>query len=139
MLIRLPRRQLFSLVEDVESYPTYLPGHLRAEIVRARGDIIHVEHTLHFIKDLRVIVVYRLFPPERIQWEQREGPFHWLEGSWRFEDAGQESFTELIGRMAYKPAFPLPGGVREWIGGMFLERMLRGFRRWSSTVSPTLR
>ena len=98
---------MFELVNDVESYPQFLPwcrsGRLLSrddetlcgEIEVARAGIRQTFSTCN-----------RLYPYERIDLQLREGPFKRLDGSWRFQalraDACKVSLTmefEFAGRL----------------------------------------
>ena len=98
---------MFELVNDVESYPQFLPwcrsGRLLSrddetlcgEIEVARAGIRQTFSTCN-----------RLYPYERIDLQLREGPFKRLDGSWQFQalraDACKVSLTmefEFAGRL----------------------------------------
>lgn len=83
--------EMFTLVDDIESYPQFLPWcrgakvHSRDEdevyatIELARG-AIHKSFTTHNRLQKNKIIEMRLV----------EGPFHHLEGFWRFDPIGEE-------------------------------------------------
>ncbi|MEJ2575498.1 MAG: type II toxin-antitoxin system RatA family toxin [Gammaproteobacteria bacterium] len=106
-LVSRSAAQMFELVNDVESYPQFLPWcrsgkllkrdehELCGEIEVARAGIRQVFSTCN-----------RLYPYERIDLRLRSGPFRRLEGSWRFtelrEDACKVSLEmefEFAGRL----------------------------------------
>lgn len=82
--------EMFALVDDIESYPKFLPWcrgtqvHSRdqdevyATIELARG-AIHKSFTTHNRLQKNKIIEMRLV----------EGPFHHLEGFWRFDSIGE--------------------------------------------------
>ncbi len=85
-LVPYPAEFMFELVNDVESYPKFLPwcssgkllsrdaNELCGEIQVARMGIHQTFSTCN-----------RLFPHERIDLRLREGPFKRLEGTWQFQ------------------------------------------------------
>ena len=82
--------QMFDLVDDIESYPEFLPWCQRADIRRRTEDV--VEATL----DVGLGGVYkqfstrnRLLRPQLIEIKLLEGPFRSLDGAWHFEDLGE--------------------------------------------------
>lgn len=106
-LVPYPVEFMFELVNDVESYPQFLPwcrsGRLLSrddetlcgEIEVARAGIRQTFSTCN-----------RLYPYERIDLQLREGPFKRLDGSWQFQalraDACKVSLTmefEFAGRL----------------------------------------
>lgn len=83
--------QMFALVEDIESYPSFLPWCHDARIERRDGH--NVEATLEIRragigKSFRTRNVLR--PPESITLELVEGPFRTLGGAWTFGPLGAE-------------------------------------------------
>ena len=79
--------QMFELVDDVASYPEFLPWCQRATIQLRSDDL--VEATLEI--GLRGVhkqfsTRNRLTRPERIDIELLKGPFKSLAGAWTFED-----------------------------------------------------
>jgi len=87
---RSPRR-MFELVDEVESYPEFLPWcaatqlfERSAGITRARIDIDY-----HGLKS-HVTTVNRKQPYERMDLEFVDGPFRTFRGHWRFAALGEE-------------------------------------------------
>jgi ribosome-associated toxin RatA of RatAB toxin-antitoxin module len=80
--------QMFDLVNDVESYPAFLPwcrsarvlssrqGEVRARVEMAKGALHRTFTTRN-----------ELEPPRRIRIRLEDGPFNRLEGDWQFEPA----------------------------------------------------
>ena len=81
--------RMFDLVNDIESYPRFLPwcrsarvlqkgdGWLRARVDMAKGALHHAFATRNTLER-----------PSRIRVELEDGPFRHLEGDWHFEPAG---------------------------------------------------
>jgi ribosome-associated toxin RatA of RatAB toxin-antitoxin module len=86
-----PPERMFALVNDVESYPQFLP-HCRAARVLRRGEgeiearIELAKGALHKAFTTR----NRLDPPHRIQMQLVDGPFRRLQGAWVFTDLGPQ-------------------------------------------------
>jgi len=77
--------QMFSLVDDILSYPKFLPGCSSAVVLSRAPD--EVKATLKIAKGLASYsfsTVNKLHPHERIQMNLLEGPFSHLNGEWRF-------------------------------------------------------
>ncbi|MGH8604965.1 MAG: type II toxin-antitoxin system RatA family toxin [Gammaproteobacteria bacterium] len=84
--------QMYDLVNDVESYPKFLPwcasvrllsqdaSQLKATILLAKAGIKQSLTTLN-----------RLTPPHRIDMDLVEGPFTRLSGVWQFEPLGESA------------------------------------------------
>lgn len=82
---------MFALVEDIESYPRFLPWcsgtevfERGPEITRARLDVSY-----HGLKT-HVATLNRKQAPERIELEFEDGPFERFGGEWRFAALGED-------------------------------------------------
>ncbi|MEO7744568.1 MAG: type II toxin-antitoxin system RatA family toxin [Usitatibacter sp.] len=82
---------MFALVEDVESYPQFLPWcggtevfERTAEITRARLDVAYHGLRTH------IATLNRKERPERMTLEFIDGPFERFGGEWRFAPLGGE-------------------------------------------------
>ncbi len=102
-LVALPPRRLFALINDIESYPQFLPwcSHARVlsrterEIVATIGvhrGPLHGEFTTR----------NELDPDHRVTMRLIKGPFTMLEGEWRITPAGEGSMVELALRFQFK-------------------------------------
>lgn len=81
--------QMFALVNDIESYPAFLPWCRDAKVLERRADM--VKATLKLSKggiEKSFTTLNRMQDESRIDMELVEGPFSSLEGSWRFEALG---------------------------------------------------
>lgn len=84
-------RDMFTLVDDVESYPEFLPWCNSAEVISQSGE--YMEATLElrkgaFSKKFTTRNKRREF--ESIDLNLVEGPFRHFSGGWRFKDLGDE-------------------------------------------------
>ncbi len=96
-LVPYPAASMFDLVNDIESYPEFLPwcrstrvlsrseDEVRASIELAKGAVRKSFTTLN-----------RLQHHKMIEMRLVEGPFNRLEGFWRFENLGPQSSKVLL-------------------------------------------
>lgn len=79
--------QMYALVNDVESYPQFLPWCARAQVIErnAGGVLATLEMALAGVHR-SVTTQNVLHPPDRIVLELVEGPFSHFHGEWVFED-----------------------------------------------------
>ena len=84
-LVMFSAEQMFDLVNDVASYPQFLPGcrgveilHQDAETLEARLDLSRAGISQSFVTR------NRLFRPERMDLVLVDGPFAEFSGSWTF-------------------------------------------------------
>ncbi|WP_066961725.1 type II toxin-antitoxin system RatA family toxin [Microbulbifer sp. Q7] len=97
-LVMFSAEQMFDLVNDVASYPQFLPGcrsaeilHRDAETLEARLDLSRAGISQSFVTR------NRLFRPERMELVLVDGPFSEFSGTWLFtplaENACKVSFA----------------------------------------------
>lgn len=90
--------EMFALVEDIESYPEFLPWcagtevfERDAHVTRARLDVSYRGLRTH------LATLNRKHPPERIEFGLEEGPFERFGGEWCFSSLGGEGCkVELV-------------------------------------------
>lgn len=88
-LVTFSAEQMFRLVDDIESYPEFLPWCSDARI--ERRDAVAVEASLELHKGgLRKRFTTRntLHFPDAIELDLLGGPFRHLEGGWQFQNLG---------------------------------------------------
>lgn len=91
-LVPYTARQMFTLVDDVEAYPEFLPWCSSAEVHKRSDDV--VEATL----GLRKGAISKTFTTRNVRREfdsmdlalVGDGPFKHLRGGWRFKDLGDD-------------------------------------------------
>jgi ribosome-associated toxin RatA of RatAB toxin-antitoxin module len=121
--------EMYELVDDVESYPQFLPWCRAVEV--ERRDVERTVATLHV--DFRG--VRQAFttenarrPAERISMRLVRGPFRHLAGEWRFTQLG-EAGCRVDLELAYQLASPvlerLAGRVFDHIASTFVDAFVR--------------
>jgi ribosome-associated toxin RatA of RatAB toxin-antitoxin module len=130
VIVDRPACAMFALVDDVESYPQFLPWCARAEVFErtekvtvARLDIDYHGLTSH------IATRNHKHPPERMSLEFVEGPFDRFKGHWHFRPLGEEgcrvefaldyAFSNLAFEAVLGPVF---GHIIETLVERFVER-----------------
>ncbi|MDX1610519.1 MAG: type II toxin-antitoxin system RatA family toxin [Halofilum sp. (in: g-proteobacteria)] len=123
---------MFDLVNDVESYPKFLPwcrsarvldqgdGWLRARIDMARGALHHAFTTCNYLERGR-----------RIRVELERGPFRHLEGDWHFEptaDGGCRVSLDLEFEFAGRVLSAMVGPIFNQIASTLVDSFCRRAR-----------
>lgn len=100
-------RQMYDLVDDIESYPQFLHWCRGARVLKRDDSVLEAELDIGFRG------VHKSFttrnhrqPPERIDIELVRGPFRKLDGYWRFRDldeGGSEVTLDLEFSVAASP------------------------------------
>lgn len=107
-LVKFSARQMFDLVNDIESYPKFLPWCADSRILKREDDVIEAELVVAkggFKKSFSTR--NKIDPGGKISVSLLEGPFSYLEGVWNFmplrEDASKISLDlefEMPGALA---------------------------------------
>jgi len=113
-LLPFPAASLFAIVNDVESYPEFLPWCSAAEVV-VEGDRQLLATLLLTGRGLNESFTTRntFIPNERIELELVSGPFADLAGAWEFTPLG-----DVGCRVELNLEFQF-SGVRQILGGPF--------------------
>lgn len=92
VLVEYPAERMYGLVEDVESYPEFLPWCGGTRIISRDGDTLRAEVQIDFrgIRQ-RFSTENRAQPPQLIEMKLVEGPFRHLDGRWHFKALGDEA------------------------------------------------
>lgn len=91
-LVRFPAHLMYALVEDVESYPKFLPWCAKSRVLRRSGDVVDAELEIAkagFHKSFATRNT--LLAPREIRMSLLEGPFAHLEGVWTFSALRQDA------------------------------------------------
>jgi coenzyme Q-binding protein COQ10 len=127
-------RQVYALVEDVESYPEFLPWCSAARIIKTEKNIIIAELVIHFASmHENYTSRITLSPPEeetskcKIDVQLIEGPFRTLENHWYFEFDKEKKQTKITFDIAFEFQSTI---LQKIIGFMFeaaLMKMMKSF------------
>ncbi|MGD9602947.1 MAG: type II toxin-antitoxin system RatA family toxin [Gammaproteobacteria bacterium] len=86
-LVAFSSEQMFTLVNDVLAYPSYLPWCEKAECLAASPSTMRARLT---VSKGRLRYTFTtdntLDPPHRLELNLVDGPFRRLRGTWRFDD-----------------------------------------------------
>jgi len=108
-LVPYPATTMYALVNDVASYPEFLPWCRSSEVHEERDDFM--EASLELVKGSWSGVFTtsnRLVPGKRIEIGLSEGPFRHLEGLWLFESLADEG-SEVSLRLDFEFRNPMAG------------------------------
>ncbi len=128
-LIRYPAFKMFELVDDIESYPQFLPWCRGSRILRRENDLVEAE--LEVARgSFRQSFATRNYnvPGQEIRMTLLRGPFSHLEGLWRFQ-----SLREDASKISLELSFEMNSRVGALaFGAMFnqiCETMVEAFTR----------
>ena len=90
VLVNYSAEQMYGLVNDIESYPTFMKGCIEATILNSGDDFIEARLTLSRSNIQQSFVTHnKLHPPRLMVLHLLEGPFKHFEGRWQFEPIGE--------------------------------------------------
>lgn len=115
-LLPYPAQALYDLVNDVASYPQFLPWCSASEILEASET--HMLASLEVAKGgigQRFVTRNVLLPGQRIEMNLQEGPFTSLNGIWEFKALGDKA-CKISLDLTFDYAGPL---VRATLGPLF--------------------
>ncbi|AEB59966.1 type II toxin-antitoxin system RatA family toxin [Ectopseudomonas mendocina] len=115
-LLPYPAQALYDLVNDVASYPQFLPWCSASEILEASET--HMLASLEVAKGgigQRFVTRNVLLPGQRIEMNLQEGPFTSLNGVWEFKALGDKA-CKISLDLTFDYAGPL---VRATLGPLF--------------------
>ncbi len=102
-LVALPPSRLFTLINDIESYPQFLPWCSHARVVSRTEREIVATIGVHRGPLRGEFTTRNLLEPDRkVTMRLVSGPFSTLEGEWRISPAGEGSLVELALRFQFK-------------------------------------
>jgi ribosome-associated toxin RatA of RatAB toxin-antitoxin module len=121
--------RMYALVEDIESYPLFLPWCSRTEVVaRSAGRTVATIHVDFRGVQQAFTTENRLQPGERIAMALVRGPFRDLAGEWRFRALSAAGCRVELA-LAYQLASPLLGRVAgpvfDHIANTFVDAFVR--------------
>jgi coenzyme Q-binding protein COQ10 len=90
-LMPYSREQVFDLVADVERYPEFLPWCIACRIKRRDTPVLFTADLIIGFKMFRERFTSRvgLARPDRIDVSYQDGPFHYLNNHWQFEERAE--------------------------------------------------
>jgi ribosome-associated toxin RatA of RatAB toxin-antitoxin module len=112
-LVAYSAQQMFDLVDDVESYPQFLPWCRAAKVLeRSPGEVVAMLQIHKGALHTRFTTRNRREPPQAIHLALVEGPFKSLDGEWRFEQIADKGCRVVL-RLRFAFANPLNAWLLE--------------------------
>ncbi len=112
---------MFDLVADIERYPDFVPGYVRARVIDRRDETLLVDQIVGLMGvHYGFRSVATLGRPERLRVRSSDRPFRHLEIDWRFTPRSSDrAHVELVLR------YELRRGMVRRLGGLWLQPMAR--------------
>lgn len=103
LLMPFSAQQMYDLINDIESYPKFLPW-CKTTTIHSR-DASRVEATLYIGKGLinqTITTINTMIPHQQINMQYKAGPFKSCEGSWQFNAVAEDTQCEVIFDINYE-------------------------------------
>lgn len=108
-LVNYSAEQVFDVVNDVESYPQFLPGCAGSSVFESSDELMRAELRLGRAGvSLKFITLNRLKRPEYIKLTLDHGPFSTFSGEWLFKPLG-DSACKVSFQLDFRMKNPLLG------------------------------
>ena len=89
--------QMYAVVDDIESYPEFLQWCRSASVISRDTDVVTAKLELAKGSVHKVFTTRnRLMPGKMIEMKLVEGPFHHLEGFWRFDALSEDACKVIL-------------------------------------------
>jgi ribosome-associated toxin RatA of RatAB toxin-antitoxin module len=129
-LVKYSARQMYDIVDDIESYPAFLPWCEGSRVLVREGDLVDGELKISKGGFQKIFSTRNLNTPgECIKMTLLEGPFSSLEGIWQFiplrEDASKISLDlefEVAGKLAQLAFGPVFNQICNTMVSSFTQR-----------------
>jgi ribosome-associated toxin RatA of RatAB toxin-antitoxin module len=124
-LVPATAHRMFELINDVASYPGFVPGCSAATVLEQTPDMLRARLTVGSgMLRTSFVTRNRLTPDSSIHMELEEGPMRRLDGVWQLTPVLQPGSEEEIGcRVELHLKFELQGGLTGMAMGPLIERM----------------
>jgi ribosome-associated toxin RatA of RatAB toxin-antitoxin module len=106
-LVPYTAEQMFALVEDIESYPQFLPWVSGAQLLERKPGEVVGRLEMHRAGRREVTTRNVLTPPREIALGLVAGPFKTLAGRWTFEPIGADRGTRVELSIRFEFANPM--------------------------------
>jgi ribosome-associated toxin RatA of RatAB toxin-antitoxin module len=107
-LVPYAAEQIFALVEDIESYPQFLPWVSAAKVLERGAGAVVGQLEMHRAGRRELVTTRNtLTPPREIALAFVAGPFKTLEGRWTFTPIGTDRGTRIDLSIRFEFANPM--------------------------------
>ncbi len=135
-LVSAPPGRMFALINDIESYPAFVPGCTGASVLsRTDGEIVASLSVRRGTLNTSFTTRNRLEPDRRIVMELVAGPFRELHGEWLLTPIGDSGCrVELTLRFAFSN--PLTGMMFEPLFAQTAASLVDAFVARAKVLAP---
>lgn len=137
VVVQHPPQLMFSLVNDVESYPQFLPWCSSARVLQRDQDsmVASLDMAMAGLHK-RVTTRNLLVPHERVELRLVEGPFSRFHAVWSFDDVGADNQpqTRVGFHIAYALAGRLLGAALGPVLGAIADGLVDSFSRRADSL-----
>jgi len=126
-LVNRTPAEIYSLVNDIASYPSFVPGCTGAQVIsQGDGEIVARLAVRRGPLHTQFTTRNRLTPTSSVHMQLIEGPFRVLEGEWLFKPVGTGG-CEIQLRLRYQFSSPLKAALLEPLLKDMADQLVKAF------------
>jgi ribosome-associated toxin RatA of RatAB toxin-antitoxin module len=119
----------WALVNDIESYPDFIPGCSSAEILeRAAGTLVARLGVRRGALSTHFTTRNLQYPPHQVHMQLVDGPFKVLQGDWLLKPLGEQG-CQIELRLRYEFSNPIKAALLQPLLAETADQMVRAFVR----------
>jgi ribosome-associated toxin RatA of RatAB toxin-antitoxin module len=124
-LVPVSPRQMFQLINDIESYPQFVPGCAKAQVLERGSDVLCARLTVGTgMLTTSFVTRNRLQPDQKIHMALVEGPLESLDGVWTLTPVYKPGTEEVLGcKVELELQFEVAAGLKGLAIGSMVERL----------------
>ncbi|MCO4754047.1 MAG: SRPBCC family protein [Bacteriovoracaceae bacterium] len=120
--------KIFKVLSDLESYPDFMTGVERVEVIERSGDEVKARYDLNLIKKFSYTLNHKLEAPNRISWTLDSGDLlSKSDGSWDLKDVGNGK-TEVTYSINVDFKVKVPGLISKKLVSSNLPSMMKAVK-----------
>jgi coenzyme Q-binding protein COQ10 len=126
-IVGVPRKDLYAVIADYESYPDFVPHIVHARIINEDLRFRRVQFKAHYLRDISYTLDIFHDEPRRIWWELVESPLIKVSsGSWELRSKGN-SKTEVEYSVQVVPRIFVPYSIVEALTRSGIPSLINAF------------
>ncbi len=123
VLVEFSANQIYSLVNDVEEYPKFLPWCSNVNVSKKDPDVLVAEIVMNFLGIKESFTTKNVnTPPTKIVMNLVKGPFNYLNGNWNFTP-----ITHNACKIEFSINYEFSNKILEKAIGPLFSRMISNF------------
>lgn len=126
--------KIFQVLRDLESYPDFMTGVEKVEVVEEKKDQVKARYDLNMIKKFSYTLNHKFSKPNRISWSFDSGELlKSSDGSWELKDLG-DGRTEVTYNIDIEFKVKVPGLISKKLVSSNLPSMMKAVQKKAKSL-----